>query len=104
MSTNLTTEMIHVLDHVLAETFRFGNMSVADAKELVSLGVAHEALIAAGVPIGSRPLLELYAQHAEHHRSIGVTDPDNFNPPAWNPSVAAEGVRQIAEFSHGNRS
>ena len=95
--------MIQVLDHVLAETMRFGNMSVAEVRELDSLGTAHDALIAAGVKIGSEFLLELNAEHTEH-RSLGITDPENFNPPAWNPSLTAEGVRQIAEYFQADRS
>jgi hypothetical protein len=96
--------MIQVLDHLLAETMRFGNMSVAEVRELDSLGTAHDALIAAGVKNGSEFLLDLYAQHAEHHRSQGITDCENFNPPAWNPSLVAEGVRQIAEYCQAYRS
>ena len=96
--------MIHMLDHLLAETLRFGDMSVAETKTLISLGTAHEALFAAGVKIGNTLLLDLYAQHAEHHRSLGVTAPENFNPPAWNPLLAAEGVRQIAEYCQADRS
>lgn len=96
--------MIHVLDHLLAETLRFGNRSVAETREHTSLGTAHDALIAAGVKIGNTLLLELYAQHAEHHQSQGITDPENFNPPAWNPLLAAKGVRRIAEFCQANRS
>ena len=104
MKTTLTAEMIQVLDRLLAETMQFGNMSVAEVRELDSLRTAHEALIAAGLKIGSESLLELYAEHAEHSRSQGITDPDNFNPPAWNPSLAAEGVRQIAEYCQADRS
>lgn len=100
----LTPEIIHVLDHLVAETFRFGNLSVAEASELTSLGAAHEALIAAGVKVGSRPLLELYAQHAEHHRINGITEPANFSPPPWNPSLAEEGVMQIARFVNTARN
>ena len=96
--------MSQVLDHLLAETMRFGNMSVAEVRILTSLGTAHDALIAAGVKIGSEFLLELNAEHAEHHRSLGITDPENFNPPAGNPSLAAEGVRQIAEYCQADRS
>jgi hypothetical protein len=94
----LTPEMIHVLDHLVAETLRFGNMPVSEANELTSLGKAHEALIAAGVKIGSMPLLELCAQHAEHHRSKEIIEPANFDQPAWNPSLAEEGVFQIARI------
>jgi len=104
VNTTLTTDMIHMLDHLLAETLRFGDMSVAETKTLISLGTAHEALFAAGVKIGNTLLLDLYAQHAEHHRSLGVTDYENFNPPAWNPLLAAEGVRQIAEYCQADRS
>ena len=94
----LTPAIIHVLDHLVAETFRFGNMSIAEARELTSLEVAHQALIAAGMKVGSRPLLELYSQHMEHHWSKGITEPANFSPPPWNPSLAEEGVMQIARF------
>jgi hypothetical protein len=104
VNTTLTTEMIHVLDHLLAETLRFGNMSVAETKTLTSLGTVHETLIAAGVKIGNTLLLDLYAQHAEHYRSQGITAPEDFNPPAWNPLLAAEGVRQIAEYCQADRS
>jgi len=104
VNTTLNTEMIHVLDHLLAETLRFGNMSVAETKTLTSLGTAHEALFAARVKIGNTLLLKLYAQHAEHLRSQGITEPENFNPPAWNPLLAAEGVRQIAEYCQADRS
>jgi|GEM_PF-1597521 len=96
--------MIHVIDHLLAETLRFGNMSVAETKTLTSLGTAHGALIAAGVKIENTLLLELYAQHGEHLRSQGITEPENFNPPAWNPLLAAEGVPQIAEYCQADRS
>ena len=93
-----TPEMIHVLEHLLAETLRFGNMSVAETRGLTSLGTAHDALMAAGMKIGTTLLLDLYAQHAEHHRSLGVTDPENFNPPAWNLSLAEEKLFQIARI------
>jgi len=96
--------MIQVLDQLVAETLRFGDMSIAEVRELDSLGTAHDALIAAGVKIGNTLLLDLYAQHGEHHRSLGVTEPENFNPPAWNPLLAAQGVRQIAEYCQANRS
>ncbi len=95
--------MSQVLDHLLAETMRFGNMSVAEVRELDSQGTAHEALIAAGVKIGNTLLLDLYAQHAEHHRSKEITEPEDFTP-AWNPLLAAEGVRQIAEYCQADRS
>jgi len=96
--------MNHVLDHLLAETMRFGNMAVAETKTLTSLGTAYKALIAAGVKIGNTLLLKLYAQHAEHHRSLVITEPENFSPPAWTPLRAAEEVRQIAEYCQSDRS
>lgn len=97
----LNPEVIHVLDHLVAETNRFGD----DPKpERGPTGPAHEALLAAGVKIGSMPLLELYAQHAEHHRSKGIPEPANFNPPAWNPSLAEEGVIQIVRFVNSARN
>lgn len=104
MNTTLTTDMIHMLDHLLAETLRFGNMSLAETKTLTSLGTAHEALFAAGVKIGNTLLLDLYAQHAEHHLSKGINTPKDFNPPAWTPLLAAKGVRRIAEYCQANRS
>ena len=97
----LTPAMIHVLDHLVADTTRFGD----DPKPVRGpMGPAHEALLAAGVKIGSLPLLELCARHAEHHRNEGITDPANFNPTAWNPSLADEGVIQIVRFVNSVRN
>lgn len=104
MRTTLTAEMIHVLDQLLAETLRFGNMSVAEMGELTSLGTAHDALKEAGVKVGNMLLLDLYAQHAQHHRSLGVTELEDFQPAAWEPLLAAKGVRQIAEYCQADRS
>ena len=99
--TTLTPAMIHVLDHLVAETSRFGD----DPKpERGPTGSAHAALLAAGVTIGSMPLLELCGQHAEHHRNKGITEPENFNPTAWNPSLADEGVIQIVRFVNSVRN
>jgi hypothetical protein len=101
MSNELTPEMIHVLDHLVAETNRFGD----DPKPVRGpTGPAHKALLASGVQIGSMPLLELCALHAEHHRSKGITEPAFFNPPAWNPSLADEGVIQIVRFVNSVRN
>ena len=100
-TTTLTAEMIHVLDHLVAETYCFGN---DPSPKQGSIGPAHEALVAEGVKIGSIPVLELCAQHAQYHRDKGITEWMILNPPGWNPSMAYQGVRQIAQLTDTDRS
>ncbi len=84
--------MIHVLDHLVAETDRFGDDPHPQAGPI---GPAHAALVAAGVKIGGIPMLELCARHAQFHRDRGIAQSRMLNAPDWNATLGAEGVRHI---------
>jgi hypothetical protein len=99
----ITKEMAYVLDHLLAETFRFGDMVVAEDQKSISLGPAHHALMAAGIRGAHDRLHELLALHTPSYcRENNTFEALKKGPGQWNASEAGEGIRQILQ--HVRRS
>lgn len=96
MNAAITPEMNYVLDHLLAELFRFGNTVVTDVQKPVSLGPAHHALFAAGIRGGQDSLHELLALRTPSYcRRHSTFEALKKGPGPWNAFQAGEGIRQI---------